>query len=180
MASALKERYQKEIVPTLMDELGVKNVFQVPKLRKIVLNVGLGEAVADAKLIEAGIYVLTRITGQKPVITRAKKAISNFKLREGAPIGVSVILRRERMFEFLQRLIVAALPRVRDFRGLSTKSFDGRGNYTMGIKEQLIFPEVEYDKIYKVIGLNITIVTSAKTDAEGKALLKALGMPFKN
>ncbi len=180
MASALKGKYQKEIVPALMEELGVKNIFQVPKLRKIVLNVGLGEAVADAKLIEAGIYVLTRITGQKPVVTRAKKAISNFKLREGAPIGVSVILRRGRMYEFLQRLIVAALPRVRDFRGLSTKSFDGRGNYTMGIKEQLIFPEVEYDKIYKVIGLNITIVTSAKTDTEGKALLKALGMPFKN
>lgn len=164
----------------LMGELGLKNVYKVPKLEKIVLNMGLGEAITDAKLIEAGNYTLSRITGQKPVVKKAKKAIANFKLREGMPVGVMVTLRKKRMYEFLQRLIVAALPRVRDFRGLSGKSFDGHGNYTLGIKEQLIFPEVEYDKIHKTKGMNISIITSAKTDDEGRALLKALGMPFKN
>ncbi len=176
----LKENYKKEVVPSLMEKLGVKNVYQTPKLEKIVLNMGLGEAITDAKLIEAGNYTLSRITGQKPVVKKAKKAIANFKLREGMPVGVMVTLRKKRMYEFLQRLIVAALPRVRDFRGLSGKSFDGHGNYTLGIKEQLIFPEVEYEKIHKTKGMNISIITSAKTDDEGRALLKALGMPFKN
>ncbi|GMT41626.1 MAG: 50S ribosomal protein L5 [bacterium] len=181
MATAgLKEKYKKEIIPALKKELGLNNVHQAPKLEKIVLNVGLGEAVTDAKLIEGGSYTLERIAGQKPVVKKSKKAIANFKLREGVPIGVMVTLRKNRMYEFLQRLIVAALPRVRDFRGLSGKAFDGHGNYTLGVKEQLIFPEVEYEKIYKTKGLNITMVTSAKTDAEGRALLKALGMPFRN
>lgn len=180
MSSALKEKFKKELVPALQKELGFKNAHQVPKLEKIVLNVGLGEAVTDGKHIDGGIYTLTQIAGQKPVIRKAKKAISNFKLREGAPIGVSVTLRKDRMYEFLQRLIVAAIPRIRDFRGLSSKSFDGHGNYTIGVKEQLIFPEVDYDKIYKLKGLNICIVTTAKSDGEGRALLKALGMPFRN
>lgn len=180
MSAALKEKFKKELVPALQKELGFKNAHQVPKLEKIVLNVGLGEAVTDGKHIDGGIYTLTQIAGQKPVIRKAKKAISNFKLREGAPIGVSVTLRKDRMYEFLQRLIVAAIPRIRDFRGLSSKSFDGHGNYTIGVKEQLIFPEVDYDKIYKLKGLNICIVTTAKSDGEGRALLKALGMPFRN
>lgn len=180
MSASLKEKYRNEIASALKKELGVKSLYQVPKLEKIVLNMGLGEAVTDIKVIEAGVYALTRITGQKPIVQRAKNAISNFKLRQGLPIGVSVTLRRGRMWDFLQRLIVAALPRVRDFRGLSSKSFDGRGNYTLGLKEQLIFPEVEYNKIYKIKGMNITIVTTADSDAGGRALLKALGMPFKN
>lgn len=180
MASQLKQRYSKEIIPALMKELGLKNVFQVPRLEKVVLNMGLGEAVSDAKILEGGIYTLTRIAGQKPVVRIAKKAISNFKLKENAPVGVSVTLRKDRMYEFLERLIVGALPRVRDFRGVSGKSFDGRGNYTLGLKEQLIFPEIEYEKIYKAKGMNICIVTSAKTDAQAKALLRALGMPFRN
>jgi len=178
--SVLKEKYQKEIVPALVKELGIKNVHQVPMLKKIVVNMGLGEAVANAKIIESGVYALTRISGQKPVVTRAKKSIANFKLREGMPIGVMVTLRKERMYEFLQRLLTAALPRVRDFRGLSGKAFDGRGNYNIGIKEQLIFPEVEYEKAGAVKGMNISIITSAQTDAEGKALLAAFGFPFKN
>lgn len=163
-----------------MKELGFKNVLQVPKLERITLNMGLGEAVSDGKVIEGGLYTITTISGQKPVVTRARKSISNFKLREGVPIGVMVTLRGNRMYEFLERLIVAALPRVRDFRGISGKSFDGRGNYTLGVKEQLIFPEIDYDKIYKVKGLSVCIGTTAKTDMEGKALLKALGMPFRN
>ena len=180
MAGSLQKKYREELIPALMKELGVKNIFQVPKLERVTLNMGLGEAVSDAKVIDGGVYTLTTITGQKPVVTRAKKSISNFKLREGVPIGVMVTLRGERMYEFLERLITAALPRVRDFRGISGKAFDGRGNYTLGVKEQLIFPEVDYDKIYKVKGLSVTIGTSAKTDVEGKALLKALGMPFRN
>ncbi len=180
MASQLQERYKKEILPALMKDLGLKNVFQVPKLEKIVLNMGLGEAVSDGKIIDGGVYTLTRISGQKPVIRHAKKAISNFKLRENAPVGVSVTLRKDKMYDFLQRLIVASLPRVRDFRGVSGKAFDGHGNYTLGLKEQLIFPEIEYEKIYKAKGMNICIVTTAKTDAHAKALLKALGMPFRN
>jgi large subunit ribosomal protein L5 len=163
-----------------MKELGLKNVFQVPKLEKIVINMGLGEATTDPKLIEGGVYTVARISGQKPVIRIARKAISNFKLKENSPVGVSVTLRREKMYEFLERLIVAALPRVRDFRGVSGKSFDGHGNYTLGLKEQLLFPEVEYEKIGKPKGMNICIVTSAKTDAHAKALLVALGMPIKN
>jgi len=180
MAGSLRKKYREELIPALMKELGVTNIFQVPKLERVTLNMGLGEAVSDAKIIDGGVYTLTTITGQKPVVTRAKKAISNFKLREGVPIGVMVTLRGERMYEFLERLIIAALPRVRDFRGISGKAFDGRGNYTLGVKEQLIFPEVDYDKIYKVKGLSVTIGTTAKTDVEGKALLKALGMPFRN
>jgi large subunit ribosomal protein L5 len=180
MAGNLQAKYRKELIPSLMKELGVKNIFQVPRLERVTLNMGLGEAVADGKVIEGGVYTLTTISGQKPVVTRARQSISNFKLREGVPIGVMVTLRGGRMYEFLERLIGAALPRVRDFRGISGKAFDGRGNYTLGVKEQLIFPEVDYDKIYKVKGLNVTIVTSAKTDVEGKALLKALGMPFRN
>ena len=178
--SVLKEKYKTEIVDALKTELGVKNSFEVPKLEKIVLNMGLGGAVADAKLIENGVYTLTRISGQKPVVKKSKKAIATYKLRKGVPIGVMVTLRGVRMYEFLQRLITAALPRVRDFRGLSTKAFDGRGNYNIGIKEQLIFPEVEYEKIQTVKGMNITLVTTAESDSKGRALLKALGLPFKN
>jgi large subunit ribosomal protein L5 len=178
--NALREKYNAEIIPALQKELAMKNRYQVPRLEKIVLNMGLGEAVTNAKLIEAGVYTLTRVSGQKPVVKKAKKAISTFKLRKDVPIGVMVTLRSERMYEFLQRLITAALPRVRDFRGLSTKAFDGRGNYNIGIREQLIFPEVEYEKIQTVKGMNITIVTTAKSDSDGRALLKALGLPFRN
>lgn len=178
--NALKERYIKEIVPALVKELELENSNQAPRLEKVVLNMGLGDAVTNAKLIEMGVYTLTRVSGQKPVVKKAKKAISTYKLRKGVPIGVMVTLRSERMYDFLQRLITAALPRVRDFRGLSTKAFDGRGNYNIGIKEQLIFPEVEYEKITTVKGMNITIVTTAKTDSDGRALLKAIGLPFKN
>ncbi|MDH5542223.1 MAG: 50S ribosomal protein L5 [Nitrospinota bacterium] len=180
MASKLHEKYKNEVVQALMKELGLKNYYQVPKLEKITLNMGLGEAVSDSKVIEGGVYTLSTITGQKPVVTRSKKAISNFKLRAGIPIGVKVTVRGERMYEFLERLIVAALPRVRDFRGVSGKGFDGYGNYTLGIKEQLIFPEIDYDKIYKVMGMNISIGTTARNDVEGKALLRLLGMPFRN
>lgn len=176
----LKKYYREVGIPGLRKEFGYKNVMQVPRLVKVVLNVGIGEATQNAKLLDQGSYTLTRITGQKPVITRAKKSISNFKLREGAAIGCMVTLRGNRMYEFLERLVAVALPRVRDFRGVSGKSFDGRGNYTMGIREQLIFPEVEYDKVEKVQGMNITIVTTAKTDAEAKSLLKAIGVPFRN
>ncbi len=168
------------MVLALKEELGLKNIFQVPKLQKIVLNMGLGEAVTDGKFIEGGIYTLTSITGQKPIVTKAKKSVSNFKLKEGSSIGVKVTLRKDRMYEFLERLVSAALPRVRDFRGLPGKGFDGKGNFTLGIVDQLIFPELEYDKIHKVKGMNVTVVTSAKNDIEGKALLKALGMPFRN
>lgn len=178
--NALKEKYINEIVPALVKELELKNRNQAPRLEKVVLNMGLGEAVTNAKLIEMGVYTLTRVSGQKPVVKKAKKAISTYKLRKGVPIGVMVTMRSERMYEFLQRLITAALPRVRDFRGLSTKAFDGRGNYNIGIKEQLIFPEVEYEKVTTVKGMNITIVTTAKTDSDGRALLTAIGLPFKN
>jgi large subunit ribosomal protein L5 len=180
MASKLKDKYFKEVIPALKKELGFTNIHQVPKLEKIVINMGLGEAVTEPKLIEGGVYTVTRISGQKPVIRNSRKAISNFKLKEKAPIGVSVTLRREKMYEFFERLIVAALPRVRDFRGVSAKSFDGHGNYTLGLKEQLLFPEVEYEKIGKPKGMNICIVTTAKTDAHAKALLTALGMPIRN
>lgn len=176
----LRELYNKEIVPQLMKDFSYKNVMQVPKLEKIVVNMGLGEAIQNVKILDSAVVELGAITGQKAVITKAKKSIASFKLREGMPIGCMVTLRREQMYEFLDRLMNVSLPRVRDFKGVSGKGFDGRGNYSLGIKEQLIFPEIEYDKIDKVKGLNITIVTTAKNDEEGKALLKQLGMPFRN
>lgn len=175
----LKERYLKEVVPQLCRELGYKNRMQVPRLQKVTLNMGLGEAIQNVKALDAGVAELTAMAGQKAVVTRAKKAISNFKLREGLPIGCMVTLRGDRMYEFLDRLMNVALPRVRDFRGVSDRSFDGRGNYSLGVREQIIFPEIDLDKIDKVRGLTVSIVTTARTDAEGKALLKALGMPFR-
>ncbi|MEO0258385.1 MAG: 50S ribosomal protein L5 [candidate division WOR-3 bacterium] len=176
----LKELYEKEIKKKLLSELGYKNINQVPKLEKIVINVGLGEATQNIKLIDKSVDEIKAITGQKPVVTKAKKAISNFKLRKGLPIGVMVTLRRDRMYEFLERFLTVALPRVRDFKGISSKSFDGRGNYTIGIKEQLIFPEIDYDKVEKIKGMNITFTTTAKNDEEAKALLKAFGFPFRD
>jgi len=175
----LKIAYEEKHKAQIQKDLGLKNVMQVPRMEKIVINVGLGEALQNAKLIESGIEQLRLITGQQPVVTRAKKAISNFKLREGVPIGLRVTLRGNRMYEFLERLIGIALPRVRDFKGVSPKSFDGRGNYTLGIREQLIFPEINYDKIEKIKGMNITLCTTAKTDEEGKNLLTHLGFPFR-
>jgi large subunit ribosomal protein L5 len=176
----LKEQYRKEIVPALIEQFGYKSTMQVPRLEKIVLNMGVGEATADKKLLDNAVGDMQKIAGQKPVVTKARKAIAGFKIREGYPIGAMVTLRHERMYEFLDRLIAIALPRVRDFRGVSGKGFDGRGNYNMGVKEQIIFPEIEYDKIDKVRGMNISIATSAKTDAECKALLAAFKFPFKN
>jgi large subunit ribosomal protein L5 len=176
----LKEQYTKEIVPQLMKEFGYKNIMQVPRIEKIVVNMGLGEAIQNVKILDSASEELAVITGQKTVITKAKKSIASFKLRQGMPIGCMVTLRKERMYEFLDRLLNIALPRVRDFKGVSGKAFDGRGNYSIGIKEQLIFPEINYDKVEKIKGLNISIVTSAETDEEGKALLKGLGMPFRN
>jgi large subunit ribosomal protein L5 len=176
----LREKYQKEVVPALIKEFGYKNPMQCPRLEKIVVNMGVGEAVQDGKKVDAAVGDLTLITGQKPIVTRAKKSIATFKLRENMPIGCKVTLRRQRMFEFLDRLVNIALPRVRDFRGVSAKSFDGRGNYALGLKEQLVFPEVDYDKIDQVRGMDIVIVTTAKTDAEAKALLRGFDMPFAN
>ncbi len=175
----LKERYLRELVPQLQKDLGYKNVLQVPRLDKVVINMGIGEAIQNIKVLDAAVAEMTVIAGQKPVITKARKAIANFKLREGMPIGCTVTLRGVRMYEFLDRLLNLALPRVRDFRGLSDRSFDGRGNYSLGVREQIIFPEIDLDKIEKVRGLSVSIVTSAKTDAEGKTLLRALGMPFR-
>jgi len=175
----LKDLYQNELVPQLMQELQLKNVMEVPRIEKVVVNMGLGEAIQNIKILESAVEELSRITGQKAVITRAKKSIAQFKLREDMPIGVMVTLRRERAFEFLDRLINVALPRVRDFKGVSAKAFDGRGNYTLGIREQLIFPEIDIEKIDKVKGMNVTIVTSARTDEEGRALLAGMGMPFR-
>ncbi|MEK6562171.1 MAG: 50S ribosomal protein L5 [Candidatus Binatota bacterium] len=174
----LKKKYQEEVIPAMMKEFGYKNPLQVPRLEKITLNVGLGEAIQNIKVLDAAVSEVVAITGQKPVITRAKKAIANFKLREGVPIGCMVTLRRERMYEFLDRLIHVALPRVRDFRGVSDRSFDRRGNYSLGLREQIIFPEIQADKVEKARGLTVSIVTTAKTDKEGKALLKYMGMPF--
>jgi large subunit ribosomal protein L5 len=174
----LKEYYKKEVIPQLEKEFGYKNIMQVPKITKIVVNMGLGEALQNIKILESASEEIASITGQKPVITRAKKSIASFKLRDGNPIGCMVTLRREKMYEFLDRLINIALARVRDFRGVSPKGFDGRGNYTLGIKEQIIFPEISYDKIDKIKGMNITIVTTAGTDEEGRALLAYFGMPF--
>lgn len=177
-APRLKGKYHGEVVPAMMKEFGYKNPLQVPRLEKITLNVGLGEAIQNAKVLDAAVAEVMAITGQKPVITRAKKAIANFKLREGVSIGCMVTLRRERMYEFLDRLIHVALPRVRDFKGVSDRSFDQRGNYSLGLREQIIFPEIQADKVDKPRGLTVSIVTTAKTDQEGKALLKYLGMPF--
>ena len=176
----LKEVYQQNVVPALMKRFNYRNVMQVPKLEKIVINMGLGEAIQNVKILDSAAQELAVITGQKPVITKGKKSIAQFKLRKGMPIGCMVTLRKERMLEFFNRLVNVALPRVRDFKGLSGKSFDGRGNYALGIREQLIFPEIHYEKIDKVKGMNIVIVTTAKTDEEGKELLRLLGMPFRN
>jgi large subunit ribosomal protein L5 len=176
----LKEIYQEKVVATLMKRFSYKNRMEVPKLNKIVINMGLGEAIQNIKILDSAVQELSQITGQKPVITKAKKSIAQFKLRTGMPIGCMVTLRKERMYEFFNRLVNVTLPRVRDFKGLSGKSFDGRGNYALGIREQLIFPEIHYDKIDKVKGMNIVIVTTAKTDEEGKELLRLLGMPFRN
>jgi large subunit ribosomal protein L5 len=178
--SELKARYEKEIVPQLMETFSYGNTMEVPKLEKIVLNMGLGEAIQNIKILDSAVQELMLIAGQKPVITRAKKSIAAFKLRAGMPIGCMVTLRRNRMYDFLNKLVNIALPRVRDFRGISGKAFDGKGNYSLGIKEHIIFPEVDYDKIDKIKGVNITIVTNARSDAEGKELLRLMGMPFRN
>jgi len=175
----LQDKYRKDVVPHLMKEMGYKNVNQVPRLEKVVLNMGLGEAIQNAKVMDSAVVEITAMAGQKPVVTKSKKAIANFKLRENMPIGCMVTLRGQRMYEFLDRLMNLALPRVRDFRGVSDRAFDGRGNYSLGVREQIIFPEIDLDKIDKVRGLTVSIVTTAKTDAEGKALLQALGMPFR-
>jgi large subunit ribosomal protein L5 len=176
----LKEIYNKEIVPALIKQFGYKSTMEVPRLSKIVLNMGVGEAVSDKKILDNAIGDLTKLSGQKPVVTKARKSIAVWKIRNGYPIGCMVTLRQERMYEFLDRLVSIALPRVRDFRGLSGRSFDGRGNFNLGVKEQIIFPEIEYDKIDVIRGLNITIATTAKSDAEAKALLAAFKFPFKN
>jgi large subunit ribosomal protein L5 len=175
----LKLRYRKEIIPSLMKDLSLKNPMEVPRLEKIVVNMGLGDALSNNKILESAVDQLAAITGQKPIVTRSRKAIANFKLRENQAIGACVTLRGDRMFEFLDRLISVALPRVRDFKGVSAKAFDGRGNYTLGVREQIIFPEINYDQIEKVKGLNVSIVTSAGTDERGLALLKAFGVPFR-
>jgi large subunit ribosomal protein L5 len=180
MAEArLRQHYQKSVIPALVKEFGYKNVMAVPKIQKVSVNIGLGEATQNAKLMDGAVNELSQIAGQKPVVTKAKKSIAAFKLREGMSIGAMVTLRGDRMYEFLDRLMNVALPRVRDFRGVSSKSFDGRGNYTLGVRDQLIFPEIDYNKVEKVKGMNISITTSAKTDAEGLALLKHMGMPFR-
>ena len=176
----LRDLYIKDVVPNLMKDFNYKSVMEVPKLEKIVVNMGLGEAIQNVKILDSASEELALITGQKAVITKAKKSIASFKLRQGMPIGCMVTLRRERMYEFLDRLVNVSLPRVRDFKGIPAKAFDGQGNYSLGIKEQLIFPEINYDKIDKIKGMNITIVTTAKTDEEGRALLRMLGMPFRN
>jgi large subunit ribosomal protein L5 len=178
--SQLKEFYSKEVIPKLMETFKYKNIMEVPRLDKVVLNMGLGEAIQNIKMLDSASAELQIIAGQHPVITKAKKSIAAFKLREGMPIGCMVTLRRTRMYDFFYKLVNIALPRVRDFRGISGKAFDGRGNYSLGIKEQIIFPEIDYDKIDRVKGLNISVVTSAKTDKEGKELLRLLGMPFLN
>jgi large subunit ribosomal protein L5 len=178
--SQLKEFYRKEVIPKLMETFKYKNIMEVPRLDKVVLNMGLGEAIQNIKILDSASAELQIIAGQHPVITKAKKSIAAFKLREGMPIGCMVTLRRTRMYDFFYKLVNIALPRVRDFRGISGKAFDGRGNYSLGIKEQIIFPEIDYDKIDRVKGLNISVVTSAKTDKEGKELLRLLGMPFLN
>jgi large subunit ribosomal protein L5 len=176
----LREKFEREVIPQLMKRFGYKNVMQTPKLDRIVINMGLGEAIQNIKILDSAVEEISLITGQRPIITKARKSIAQFKLRKGMPIGCMVTLRKDRMYEFFDRLVNIALPRVRDFRGLSGRSFDGRGNYALGVREQLIFPEIDYDKIDKVKGMNIIIVTTAKTDEEGKELLRLLGMPFRN
>lgn len=176
----LKEFYIKNVVPALVKEFKYNNPMQVPKIDKIVVNMGLGEAIQNIKIIDGAVQEMAMITGQRPVVTKAKKSIATFKLRQGMPIGCSVTLRKEVMYEFFDRLVNVALPKVRDFRGISSNSFDGRGNFSMGVQEQIIFPEIEYDKVEKIKGMNITIVTTAKTDAEARVLLKLMGVPFKN
>src|SRR6476646_8153514 len=175
----LKERYQKEVAPAIAKEFGIKNPMAIPRVQKVVLNMGMGEAIANAKILDTAADELRAVTGQKPVVTKAKKSIASFKLRQGMPIGCVVTLRGERMYEFLDRLMSVALPRVRDFRGVSAKAFDGRGNYTIGIREQLIFPEIDFNKVDKLRGMNISIVTTARNDEQARALLKAMGMPFR-
>jgi large subunit ribosomal protein L5 len=179
MAARLKERYRREVLPALMKDMGYMNALQTPRLDKIVINIGLGEAIQNAKALDAAVEELTALSGQKPVVTKARKAIANFKLREGMPIGCMVTLRGNRMYEFFDRLVNVALPRVRDFKGVSDRSFDGRGNYALGVREQMIFPEIDLDKVDKMRGMTVCINTTARTDAEGKALLKAMGMPFR-
>ena len=178
--SHLKTLYRQELIPRLMERFGYKNVMQAPKLSKIVLNMGLGEAIGNIKILDSAVEELALIAAQRPVVTRARKSIASFKLRAGMPIGCMVTLRGNRMYDFFTRLVNIALPRVRDFRGVSGKAFDGRGNYSLGIKEHIIFPEIDYDKIDKIKGLNVTIVTTARTDEEGKAMLQLMGMPFRN
>ncbi len=179
MNARLKDKYQKEVVPALKKEFGYKNVMAVPKVEKVVVNMGLGEATSNAKLVDTGADELARITGQKPVVRRAKKSIAAFKVRKGMPIGTMVTLRGERMWEFLDRLMNIALPRVRDFKGVSPKGFDGRGNYTLGLRDQLLFPEIDYMKVDKARGMNVSVVTTAKTDEEARKLLQFIGMPFR-
>ena len=177
---SMKELYEQEVSPKLVEAFGYRNRMQIPRLEKTVVNIGLGEAIQNIKLLDTAVEELTLICGQRPVVTRAKRSIAAFKLREGMPIGAMVTLRRDRMFDFLNKLVNVALPRVRDFRGISGKAMDGRGNYTLGIREHIIFPEIDYDKVEKIKGLNVTIVTTAHTDVEGKELLRLLGMPFRN
>ncbi|MGB6836624.1 MAG: 50S ribosomal protein L5 [Dehalococcoidia bacterium] len=178
MASRLKELYRQEVVPALMKEFGYSNVMQVPRLEKIVLNIGLGEALQNPRALDSASQDIAVISGQKPIVTRAKRSIANFKVRQGNPIGVTVTVRGERMYELLDRMVNAALPRIRDFRGVSSEAFDGRGNFSLGVREQLIFPEIDYDKVDRIRGLQMTIVTTARSDEEGKRLLQLLGMPF--
>jgi large subunit ribosomal protein L5 len=178
--SRLRQRYEKEVIPALEKEFGYSNVMAIPRIQKVVVNMGLGEATQNAKIIDTGVDEVARITGQKPVVTRAKKSIAQFKVRKGMPIGTMVTLRGERMWEFLDRLIAVALPRVRDFRGVSPRGFDGRGNYTLGLRDQLLFPEIDYMKVDKARGMNISVVTTARTDEESRKLLQLLGMPFRN
>lgn len=178
MIPRLQEKYSQEVVPALMEKFGYKNIMEVPKLEKVVINMGVGEAKDNSKVLESAVGDLELITGQKPIVTRAKKSVANFKLRENMPIGCKVTLRKQKMYQFMDKLMNIAFPRVRDFRGISSKSFDGRGNYAVGIKEQLIFPEIEYDKIDKVRGMDIIVVTTANTDEEARELLRLLGMPF--
>jgi large subunit ribosomal protein L5 len=179
MTTRLKERYEKEVRPALMKEFGFHNPMQAPRLEKIVVNMGLGEAINNGKIIDASVAQLAAIAGQKPVVTKARKSIANFKLRQGQSIGAMVTLRGDRMYEFFDRLVSIALPRVRDFKGVSPKAFDGKGNYTLGVREQIIFPEINYDQVEKIKGLNITVVTTARDDEGGRALLRLLGMPFR-
>ncbi len=180
MSARLKERYQKEIAQAIAKEFGIRNPMAIPRLEKIVINMGMGEAIANAKILDTAADELRAVTGQKPVITKAKKSIASFKLRQSMPIGVMVTLRGDRMYEFLDRLVSIALPRVRDFRGVSPKAFDGRGNYTIGVREQLIFPEIDFNKVDKLRGMNISIVTTARNDEQARSLLRGLGMPFRS